>query len=600
MPSLQFKGKALVQNHHLVVPFSELEPVKTKGMTKSPSLHDNLIIEGDNLRALKALLPTYHGKVKCVYIDPPYNTGNVKKEGWRYNDNVDSPMIRDWVGKVVSSEDLTRHDKWLCMMMPRLRLLREFLTDDGVIIVSIDDNEVHHLRALIDEIFSEENFISQLVWEKVRNNDAKLFSVGHEYMLVYARSLTRLRELKTIWRETRPGAQELWDAYVEFRKECGDDYKRGEAMLRRWFDDLPKDHPSKALSRFRHIDKWGPWRDRDISWPGGDGPRYEVINPSTGQACEIPEAGWRYSTVETMQQMIEQGFVEFREDKPTKPPIRKAHLRPVAEELLENGDVPEVDDEDSDAEELGLQVFGSVIRKQSQVTVKQFRQIMGKIKFNNPKDPEILSRIFRYVTDDDHNAIFLDAFAGSGTTGHAVLSLNKTDSGTRRFVMIESETEYIDKVTCERVRRVIRGVPNTKDEALRAGLGGSFSYFRLGRELRKQAILDGKNLPSYESLAGYVFFTATGEEFLADRTQRADWFIGESREYDVFLIYEQEVEKLKNLALNLELARKLPSISGKKKLVFAPTKYLDQEFLDRLKIKFCQLPFEIYQNAERA
>ena len=188
MPTLQFKGKPLVQNHHLVVPFSELEAVKSRGLSKSPSLHDNLIVEGDNLKALKALLPTYHGKIKCIYIDPPYNTGN---EGWIYNDKVNSPMIRDWLGKTVDRDDLTRHDKGCCMMLPRLKLLRELLTDTGAIFVSIDDNEVHHLRGLMDEVFGEENFAATVIWQKVfaPKNTAKYFSEDHDFVLVYARHL---------------------------------------------------------------------------------------------------------------------------------------------------------------------------------------------------------------------------------------------------------------------------------------------------------------------------------------------------------------------------------------------------------------------------
>lgn len=213
MAQIQFKGKTFVQNHHLLVKYHELVPNKKKSLTDNLSLQDNLIIHGDNLRALKALLPLYAGKIKCVYIDPPYNTG---KEKWIYNDNVNSPMMQDWLGKVVDREDLTRHDKWLCMMLPRLRLLKELIREDGIILVSIDDNEAYRARALMDEVFSEENFIAQLVWEKGRKNDAKLFSVGHEYMLVYAKSLARLRELKTVWREPKPGAQELWDYYSDF------------------------------------------------------------------------------------------------------------------------------------------------------------------------------------------------------------------------------------------------------------------------------------------------------------------------------------------------------------------------------------------------
>lgn len=187
MPSLQFKGKVFVENHHLAVPFHELQPVRAKGLSEKASLHDNLIVEGDNLAALKALLPTYHGKVKCIYIDPPYNTGN---EGWAYNDKVNSPMMREWLGRVVDREDLTRHDKWCCMMLPRLKLLREMLRDDGAIFISIDDNEVHRLRSLMDEVFGEENFVATAIWEKVYSpkSSAKYFSDNHDFIVVYARN----------------------------------------------------------------------------------------------------------------------------------------------------------------------------------------------------------------------------------------------------------------------------------------------------------------------------------------------------------------------------------------------------------------------------
>ena len=152
MPTLNFKGKTFVQNHHLAVKYHQLVPKAEYSLTDKVSLHDNLIVQGDNLKALKALLPTYAGKVKCIYIDPPYNTGNEK---WVYNDNVNSPMIKEWLGSVVDKEDMTRHDKWLCLMMPRLKLLRELLSEDGAIFISCDSNEEHRLRVLLDEIFGE-------------------------------------------------------------------------------------------------------------------------------------------------------------------------------------------------------------------------------------------------------------------------------------------------------------------------------------------------------------------------------------------------------------------------------------------------------------
>ena len=183
MATLDFKGKALVQNYHLTVKYHELVPKKDKSLTSKVCLDDNLIIHGDNLKALKALLPTYAGKVKCIYIDAPYNTGS---EGWAYNDNVTSPMMQEWLGKAVDREDLTRHDKWLCMMLPRLKLLRELLRDDGTIFISIDDNEQHRLRMLLDEVFGEENFISVIVVQSnKRGQTYKEIAKTHEYILVH-------------------------------------------------------------------------------------------------------------------------------------------------------------------------------------------------------------------------------------------------------------------------------------------------------------------------------------------------------------------------------------------------------------------------------
>lgn len=190
MATLQFKGKALVENLHLGVPYHELIPVRDKGLSPKASLNDNLIIGGDNLLGLKALLPSYHGKIKCIYIDPPYNIGT---ENWRYNDRVNSPMMQEWLGKSVDREDLTRHDKWCCMMLPRLKLLRELLRDDGSIFVSIDDNEVHRLRCLMDEVFGEDNFLGSFVWEGTVKNDAHFISVGHDYVLCYARRIESLK-----------------------------------------------------------------------------------------------------------------------------------------------------------------------------------------------------------------------------------------------------------------------------------------------------------------------------------------------------------------------------------------------------------------------
>jgi adenine-specific DNA-methyltransferase len=186
MPTIQFKGKTFVQNHHLAVPHHQLVPQLAKGLLPNPSLHDNLIVQGDNLLALKALLPTYGNKVKCIFIDPPYNTGNI---GWKYNDNVNSPMMQEWLGKTVDKEDLTRHDKWLCMMTPRLKLLKELLAENGVIFITLDDTEIHTCKVLMDEVFSEADFVSNIVWQarKSVQNDTDI-SLSHNHILVYAKN----------------------------------------------------------------------------------------------------------------------------------------------------------------------------------------------------------------------------------------------------------------------------------------------------------------------------------------------------------------------------------------------------------------------------
>ncbi len=591
MPNLTFKGKSFVENHHLSIPYHQLIPNEEASLTDKVSLNDNLIIHGDNLIALKALMPSYQGRVKCIYIDPPYNTGN---ESWRYNDNVNSSMMQEWLklNRPVDKEDLTRHDKWLCMMMPRLNLLKDFLRDDGVIFISIDDNEAHHLRMLMDEIFGSANFIAQLVWEKGRKNDAKLFSVGHEYMLVYAKSLARLKELKTIWRETKPGAKEIWEEYLLLREKHGANNQKVQAALKEWFSNLNDKHPSKRLSRYWRVDKYGPWRDRDISWPGGGGPRYDVMHPGTKQPCAVPERGWGFATPEAMKKQIDLGLVVFRKDH-TKPPFRKAHLRPISEELLED-DEAEIDDESNVDGEIGTQVMSSVIYKQAQVAVKYLRNLMGGKVFNNPKDHEIIAKIIDYVTLPHNHDIVLDSFAGSGTTGHAVLQLNKDDGGNRQLILIETE-DYATTVTAERLKRVINGVPEATDESLQKGIKGSFSFFELGNPINIDAVLSGAGLPSYEELARYLFYTATGEEFDPDSVLEKENYIGESTLFHVYLFYKPDLEYLQNTSLNLDLIRKLPDNQEKPRLIFAPTRFVDNEYLERHNIRFVQLPFEIYR-----
>ena len=409
----------------------------------------NLFIEGDNLDALKILQEPYLGKVKLVVIDPPYNTG----KDFIYKDNFTSSKDAFEVtsgertsegGRLVSNpEGRGRfHTDWLNMMYPRLTLAKNILSDDGLILISIDDAEQASLRRVCDQVFGEKNFVAQLVWEKGRKNDAKFFSVGHEYMMVYAKDLLTLRERGEVWREEKPGAREIWSEFLRLQRIHGQDFSAMEHALSKWYSDLPKGHPSKKWSRYKRVDKHGPWRDRDISWPGGDGPSYDVIHPKTGKPCAVPERGWIYSSPEEMQRQIRLGLVEFRKDH-TEPPFRKAHIRPISDETETeteteaDGEGAEDEDGDSYEAELATQVRGSYFYKQSQVAVKYLRKLMGAKVFSNPKDHEELARLIEYMTPHDRESIIMDFFAGSGTTAEAVLHANATYGSNHKFILVQ-------------------------------------------------------------------------------------------------------------------------------------------------------------------
>ncbi len=451
---------------------------------------ENILIEGDNLEVLKLLQKSYFDKIKMIYIDPPYNTGNDFIYPDNYAESLETYLRYtgqiDAEGRKFSTNTETDgrfHSKWLNMMYPRLFVARNLLREDGIIFISIDDAEVDNLKKVCNEILGEENFIAQLVWEKGRKNDAKLFSVGHEYMLVFAKSLATLREHKTLWREQKAGAQEIWNEYVQLRKRLGSDNRRIEAELQRWFQGLDDKHPSKKLGRYRRVDANGPWRDHDISWPGSGGPRYDVLHPVTGKPCKVPEAGWRFATPEEMARQVRLGLVEFRDDH-TEPPFRKTHIKPVYEEM--DVDLNEDDEANGNDEGMATQVRGSYFYKQSQVAVKYFRKLMGAKVFDNPKDHTELLRLIRYVTSSGENDIVLDFFAGSGAIAEAVLQLNTEDQSDRRFILIQlpepcnpkektgqaalaAGLNTVADITKERVRRVLNRL--NSEDANRLPLG---------------------------------------------------------------------------------------------------------------------------------
>ncbi|KEP89677.1 MULTISPECIES: site-specific DNA-methyltransferase [Aeromonas] len=451
----------------------------------------NLFIEGDNLDALKLLQENYLSQIKVIYIDPPYNTGSdlVYLDDFATSSDEylkSSNQVSTDGGKlVVNTERNGRfHSDWLSFMYPRLKIARTLLRDDGVIMISIDDSEASNLKSICSEVFGESNFVASLVWEKGRKNDAKLVSVGHEYILLYCKNKELLKQRKTKWREAKPGAKEIHDEYLRLRKNHGNDNQKVEAALRDFYDSLPKTHPSKKHSRYNKVDEKGVWRDDNMSWPGGDGPRYEVLHPVTGLACAIPDGGWRYSTQEKMQEMINQGKVVFREDH-SEPPIRKTYLietdlGPEEDEDIDSDDLSENDE----SEDLPIQVAGSYFYRSALQASSELTKMFGSKIFSNPKDREVLARWINYVGTEDGD-IVLDFFAGSGTTGHAVMQITATEKKNLRFILVQlpeainpkakgakgaiktltklGKTAHISEITKERLRRAGQEIGRNAD-----------------------------------------------------------------------------------------------------------------------------------------
>lgn len=563
MPTLDFKGKQYIYSHHHSVPFRELLIDGKKSLPangKKPSLDDNLIIHGDNLHALKALMPQYAGKIKCIYIDPPYNTGN---EGWCYNDNVNSPLMKEWISKnanPVDKEDMQRHDKWLCMMYPRLKLLHELLADDGVIFVSIDDNEVHHLRAMMDDIFGEENFYSQVIIRaNSRGQTYNQISKTHEYILLYA--------------------------------------KTSEIT----FGELNKDDENNDLNFSDNLGKYNIRELRNRNPKFGKHNRPNLFYPIFVDTSSVDKDGFypisltnesNFVMVEPFNSFGAESCWRWGKDKSKKNiALNTQESNLIAKKKQDGG--------------------YSIYEKYRKTTFKpksiwdenKFLTESGTVELNTiginefqfPKPLGLIRQCVQLCTQGDD--IILDSFAGSGTMAHAVLDLNKEDGGNRKFILVEME-DYADSVTAERVRRVSKGVPTAKDENLKAGLGGGFTFCELGKEISIEKIITGESLPDYGALAQYVFYTATGKSLDKEAKEKPDYFVGETDLYEVYLIYKPDIAFLRSneSALNDTKLKAIAARNSKKeKLIFATAKYMGQKELSAHNITFCQLPYAIHK-----
>jgi adenine-specific DNA-methyltransferase len=533
MPTLNWIGKEAVVNHHQQVPFHLLKDVPELACGEPGD--GNLIVQGDNLVALKALLPYYAGQVKCIYIDPPYNTGN---EGWAYNDNVNSPLIREWLGKVVGKEGetLDRHDRWLCMVYPRLVLLKQFLREDGAIFVSIDDNEVASLRLLIDEVFGAGNFAATFIWEKrTTRENRRVFSFSHDYIICYARNLSAF------------------------------EMTRGELPLSQEVKDRHKNPDG---------DPRGAWQSVAVTAQAGHGTAsqfYQIVTPG-GRRIDPPTGNcWRY-TEQRLQELMADNRIYFGPSGNNVPRLKK-FLGEVDRGLTPHTlwKASEVGTTDS--------------------ATKTMLEVMDKdATFETPKSVDLIQRILQIATDKD--SLILDSFAGSGTTGHAVLKQNAEDGGSRKFILVEMDENIARNVTSERVRRVAQGYTNAKGEQVE-GLGGGFRFCELGEPLFDEG---GKirETVRFADLARHVYFTETGEPLPRERVTKSP-FIGACRGVGIYLLYNgilgDKSAQGGNVLTRAVLAL-LPPFEGQK-VIYCAGCLLGRDRLQAERIIVRQTPYEI-------
>jgi adenine-specific DNA-methyltransferase len=592
---LSFKGKEFVYNHHLSVPFRPLVPDPEKGIGPV-DLNGNLIIQGDNLHALKALLPIYAGKVDCIFIDPPYNTGN---EGWAYNDNVNAPMIKEWLAaNPIGVEDGLRHDKWCAMMWPRLRLLHELLADHGSLWITIDDNELANILGMAKEIFGEGNVISVFVWQKRKTREnRKVFSTSHDYILCLAKDRATFEVTRNL---------------------------------------LPLSAEARERYRNPDEDSRGDWQSVAITAQAGHGTKsqfYDIVTPN-GRVVKLSSGScWRF-TKDKLEELIADNRIWFGEDG-NNVPRQKVFL---------------------DEQEAGLTPHTLWLSDEVGTTDSAKRSLVslfgGESVFETPKPDELLVRIVQIAADK--NATILDSFAGSGTTAHAVLEANKRDGGNRKFILVEME-DYADRLTAERVRRVIKGYDYTgtqKTELMREslnwsklqkadrlteqvdkietlhgheydritkqvkdgelivtgeravedrteGLGGTFTYCTLGAPIDLDAILQGTDLPAWDALGRALFHMATNTPLDAAFLDEGAGYLGQADGQHLWLIYRPDLNWLKSpeAALTLSYARGVAAAKPGKHLVFAPARHVSQKMLndENVPVEFVPLPFALYR-----
>ena len=428
---------------------------------------ENVYIEGDNLEVLKLLQESYLGKIKMIYIDPPYNTGKdfvykdkFSKDG--QEELLESGQINELKQRLIPNPETNGryHSDWLTMMYPRLKLARNLLTDDGVIFISIDDNEVQNAIKICEEIFGEQNFVGNFIWKGGRRNAAKLISTSHEYMLCFAKNINVVHEKNINWKERKKGLELIYKIAKDFVAEAKGDFKSASELLQNWYKNLKDDEPAKDNEHYKWIDKNGVYFASDISRGGGGGPKWEIINPLTGQVVKTPQRGYAYSKLEDLQKDIENQVVHFNGDSV---PCKKRYLKDNEDQLVE-----------------------TVFYKDRRGSSKRLKALMQGDYFDFPKDEEIIAeKIESFSNSTD---IILDFFSGSGTTAHSVLKVNSKNNTARKFILVQlpeliepgTETynagyKNICEIGKERIRRAAKKI---KDET-KTEIDYGFRVYRL-------------------------------------------------------------------------------------------------------------------------
>ena len=580
MPTLEWIGKSKVINHHQEVPFRVLErrySYDEQGQHEEDNGSENMIIRGDNLEALKALLPRYEGRVKCIYIDPPYNTGN---EGWVYNDNVNDPKIKKWLGEVVGKEgeDLTRHDKWLCMMYPRLKLLQKLLAEDGVIFISIDDTEYANLKLICDEIFGSNCFVSNISWQRTYStrNDSKGIVNEVEHLLVYSKHPD--------WNPNK----------LPRTAEMDERYKNPDNDVR-------------------------PWKSSDAFAPdsvGHQGMVYGVQHPITGKIMYPPNGRhWSFGQEQVLEIMQGWAPYELRDindaevraelcgiDKESVRQDVKAIMLSVpleeaakqAEQVYQRGQWPIFCFSNNGKGGVRRKTYLSEVGGRLPTNFWPFSEtghtdeakkemlaiFDGKATFDTPKPRRLLEFVLKVAGSED--ALVLDSFAGSGTTAHAVLNMNKADGGHRKFILVEM-MDYADSITAERVKRVIQGYGEGKTGV--EGTGGNFSFYDLGEPLLVGDCLN--EAVATEKIREYIWFMETKTPYTPAAGDNP-YYLGKHNSTGYYFYYEPQRVTVLDYAFLSTITEKADGT-----VIYADRCSIGEDKLAQMGITFKKIPRDI-------